>query len=245
MQSDRYSLKESFVLHRRNFRETSLLLDIFSREHGIFRLIAKGAMRGKGGRSGVLQPFLPLSLAWTSRGEPAILTGAEARGNIFELAGKNLFCGFYLNELLVKLLPPHDPHERIFDCYTQSLQRLESGLRLDETLRFFELALLEELGYGLLLDCEAENGTEIRADLYYAYRIEQGPVECKAGDGAISGTVLLGLRNGFLTGPEETLSAKRLLRRVLHHYLGGRPLNSRALFKYSTSHKRDDLGDIQ
>ena len=245
MQSDRYSLKESFVLHRRNFRETSLLLDIFSREHGIFRLIAKGAMRGKGGRSGVLQPFLPLSLTWTSRGEPAILTGAEAQGKIFELSGKNLFCGFYLNELLVKLLPPLDPHERIFDCYTQSVQRLESGLRLDETLRFFELALLEELGYGLLLDCEAENGDEIRADLYYAYRIEQGPVECKAGDGAISGAALLGLRNGFLTGPEETLSAKRLLRRVLHHYLGGRPVNSRALFKYSTSHTRDDLGDIQ
>ena len=85
-----------------------------------------------------------------------------------------------------------------------------------------------------MLDCEAENGNEIRADLYYAYRIEQGPVECKAGDGAISGAALLGLRNGFLTGPEEILEAKRLMRRVINYYLGGRPLNSRALFKYST-----------
>ena len=234
MESDRYSLKEAFVLHRRNFRETSLLLDIFSRDHGILRLIAKGALRGRGGRSGVLQPFLPLSLAWTSRGEPAVLTAAEARGNIFELSGKNLFCGFYLNELLVRLLPQHDPHERIFACYGQSLQRLETGGRLDETLRFFELALLEELGYGLLLDYDAESGAEIQAERYYAYRIEQGPVECVAGGSAVRGSVLLGLRNGFLAGHEEILEAKRLMRRVIQHYLGGRPLKSRALFKYST-----------
>ena len=231
--SDRHGLNDAFLLHRRNFRETSLLLDIFSREHGMLRLMAKGAMRGKGGRSGVLQPFLPLSLAWTARGEPAVLTAADASDKRFELAGKNLFCGFYLNELLIRLLPSHDPQPRIFEFYGQSLQRLECGERIDETLRFFELALLEELGYGLLLEHDAESGAAISHDRYYAYRIEQGPVECAAGDSAIRGSALLGLRDGILSGTQEILEAKRLLRRIIHHYLGGRPLKSRALFKYS------------
>jgi len=231
--SDRYGLKDAFLLHRRNFRETSLLLDIFSGEHGMLRLIAKGALRGKGGRCGVLQPFLPLSLAWTTRGEPPVLTAADARGKRFELSGKYLFCGFYLNELLTRLLPSHDPHPQVFAFYGQSLQRLETGERVDETLRFFELALLEELGYGLLLDYDAESGVAIKPERHYAYRIERWPVECAAGGLAIRGSTLLGLRDGFLTGTGEIIEAKHLLRRVIHHYLGGEPLKSRALFKYS------------
>jgi DNA repair protein RecO (recombination protein O) len=231
--ADCHGLRDAFLLHRRNYRETSLLLDIFSRDQGNLRLIAKGAMRVRGGRSGVLQPFLPLGLAWTARGEPPLLTAADARGRHFQLAGKKLFCGFYLNELLMRLLPSHDPYPRVFACYDESLQRLESGVRVDETLRFFELALLEELGYGLLLDQDAESGAAISPERHYAYRIEQGPVECAAGELTVRGSALLGLRDGFLPGPEETVEAKRLLRRVIHHYLGGRPLASRALFKYS------------
>lgn len=225
-------MKEAYLLHRRNYRETSLLLDIFSKEQGVLRLIAKGALRGKRGLCGVLQPFSPLGLSWTNRGDPAVLTSAESSGKSFELSGNNLFCGFYLNELLIKLLPTHDPYPRVFEYYHLSLRRLESGERVDETLRFFELALLEELGYGLLLDYDAQSGAQIRPDRYYAYLIEQGPIECEACDRAVRGSVLLGLRDGFLSGSEEIIESKRMMRRIIHHYLGGRPLISRNLFKY-------------
>ena len=231
--SDRHGLKDAFLLHRRKFRETSLLLDVFTREHGCIRLIAKGAMRGKNGQAGVLQPFLPLSLAWTIRGEPAVLTASDVRGQGFDLVGKYLFCGFYLNELLVKLLPTHDPLPQIFEYYEKTLNRLASGERMDESLRFFELALLEELGYGLILDYDAESGASIKPNCHYDYRIELGPVECKHGEVGLLGSALLGLRDGYLSGEQEILDAKRLLRRVIHHYLGGRPLKSRELFKYS------------
>lgn len=228
----RHSLCDAFLLHRWNFRETSLLLDIFTRDHGIVRLIAKGAMRSKGGRSGLLQPFLPLSLVWTARGEPAVLTSVESKGRAYGLSGKTLFCGFYLNELLLRLLPPHDPHSGIFSLYEQSLGRLESGERLDVSLRFFELALLEELGYGLLLDHDVASGEAISPERYYDYRVEQGPVESVAGGQAIRGSALLGLRDGRLDCADDLKESKRLMRRVIHHHLGGRPLKSRELFKY-------------
>lgn len=231
--ADRHSLRDAFLLHRRNFRETSLLLDVFSRELGIVRLAAKGALRGgKAGRSGLLQPFTPLSLGWTARGEPAVLTAAESRGTAFKLSGKTLFCGLYLNELLLRLLPEHDPHPQAFAFYEQSLARLQSGERLEESLRFFELGLLEEIGYGLLLDCDADSGADIRPERHYVYHIEQGPVESAPGAQAIRGASLLGLRDGCLQGPAEIGEAKWLMRRVIHHHLGGKPLKSRELFKY-------------
>ena len=228
----RHSLRDAFLLHRWNFRETSLLLDMFTRDHGIVRLLAKGALRSKGGRSGLLQPFLPMSLVWTARGEPAVLTTIESKGRAYGLSGKTLFCGFYLNELLLRLLPSHDPHPGIFSFYEQSLGRLESGERLDVSLRFFELALLDELGYGLLLDHDAASGEAISPERYYDYHVEQGPVESREGGQAIRGSVLLGLRDGHLACADDLKESKRLMRRVIHHHLGGRPLKSRELFKY-------------
>jgi DNA repair protein RecO (recombination protein O) len=231
---DRFSLQNAYLLHRRNFRETSLVLDVFSRDHGIRRLIAKGAMRGKGGgRSALLQPFVPLGLGWTLRGEPAVLTTAEPLGQAVKLVGKTLFCGFYLNELLVNLLPEQDPHPEVFGLYQQTLTMLETGIHIDETLRGFELALLEELGYGLILDHDVETGAALRPESYYEYRIEFGPVISETGAAATRGSTLLGLSQGILAEPESKTEAKRLMRRVLNHYLGGRPLKSRELFKYS------------
>jgi len=230
----RQTLRDAFLLHSWNFRETSLLLDIFSRDQGIVRLVAKGALRSKGGRFGILQPFLPLGLAWAGRGELGFLTAAETQGKAYALVGKTLFCGFYLNELLLRLLPPHDPHPGIFEAYGRSLARLEGAGGLDESLRGFELALLEELGYGLLLEHDAVSGEAIRPERYYDYHIEQGPVESKAAGGqAVRGSVLLGLREGRLAGAEDIQESKRLMRRVIHHHLGGRPLKSRDLFKYT------------
>jgi DNA repair protein RecO (recombination protein O) len=229
-QADRHALRDAFLLHRRHYRETSLLLDVFTREHGILRLLAKGALRGKAGRGGLLQPFAPLSLGWTWRGEPPVLVAAESRGEVCGLSGKSLYCGFYLNELLLRLLPEGDAHPEIFSVYEQTLARLAGGECLDESLRFFELALLAEIGYGLELGHDAESGAEISPERHYDYRPEQGPVESAPGVQTVRGSTLLGLRDGYLSGPEETGEAKRLMRRLVSHHLGGRPLKSRELF---------------
>jgi DNA repair protein RecO (recombination protein O) len=220
-----------FLLHRRNYRETSLLLDVFSRDHGILRLLAKGAMRGRVGKSSILQAFAPLNLSWTARGELPILTAAEATDKAFSLRGSALFCGFYLNELLLHLLPEYDPHPGIFAIYTEALHRLQTGIALDANLRFFELALLDELGYGLLLDYDADSGAAIQPECHYWYQIEYGPVLADPSEQTVRGATLLGLRNADLSGRLENTEAKRLMRRIISHYLGGKPLKSRELFK--------------
>jgi DNA repair protein RecO (recombination protein O) len=230
----RASLQDAYLLHRRHCRETSLLLDVFSREHGLLGLIAKGVLRSKSKGSN-LQLFTPLQLSWSGKAARSTLTDAELTANPRNLAGDALFCGFYLNELLLRLLPAHDPHPRLFDYYQQTLERLEQAENLEETLRFFELALLEEIGYGLTLEQEVETGSAIHPSQAYIYHLEHGPVASEPGTGCITGACLLGLRTGNLNTPALRLEAKRLMRRVLHHHLGGKPLKSRDLFKYSKS----------
>jgi DNA repair protein RecO (recombination protein O) len=149
------------------------------------------------------------------------------------LAGAHLFCGFYLNELLWRLLPQHDSHPRIFDHYEETLSRLrEAGAGCAETaLRFFELALLREIGYGPLLEHDAESGEAIRPDRHYIYHREKGPVAAEPGVRAVSGACLLGLRDGRLSNAGELREAKRLMRCLIDPLLDGRPLKSRELFK--------------
>lgn len=228
---DRVLLEACFVLHRRPYRETSLLVDVLARDKGVTRLLAKGAARGKGGRAGLLQPFAPLSLSWSGSTELPTLVAAESEAPGYDLVGTALFCGLYLNELLLRLMPPQDPHPELFEHYRRLLRVLEAGSAIDQALRFFELSLLEHLGYGLLLDDAASGAGPIRADRYYLYRIEEGPRECAPCQGAVRGTTLLGLRQGFLPGPEEMREAKALMRFVLAYYLGAKPLKSRELFK--------------
>jgi len=231
----RVSLQNAFLLHRRSCRETSLLLDVLTADFGLCRLIAKGALKSRGGRFAVLQPFVPLSLSWAGRSELPVLCGAESRDRAFSLERKALFCGLYMNELLLRLLPAHDPHPGIFSLYEESLRRLDAVQSLDGTLRFFELALLDEIGYGLALAQEIETGAEIRADKFYDYLVERGAVESSPGPQAIRGKTLLGLRDGHLSGAVELNEAKRLMRRIINHHLGGRALKSRELFKYVKS----------
>jgi DNA repair protein RecO (recombination protein O) len=228
---DRVLLEACFVLHRRPYRETSLLVDVFARDKGLLRLLAKGATRGKGGRAGLLQPFAPLSLSWAGNLELPTLTEAESAGPGYALAGAALFCGLYLNELLLRLLPTQDSHPALFTRYQGLLVALASGEAAEPHLRFFELSLLDELGYGLLLDFEAAGAEPIRADRHYVYHIEEGARPSEPRRGAVHGSTLLGLRRRCLPGPLEISEAKQLMRFVLGHYLGGKPLKSRELFK--------------
>lgn len=221
---ERVLLEDAYVLHRRPYLESSALVDILSLHHGRLRLLAKGVRRGKSALP--LQPFLPLRLSWTGGAELPLFTAAEAAGTAPGLSGTALYCGFYLNELLLHLLPSRDPCPAVFRLYRDSLARLQAETERESALRFFELGLLEEIGYGLALD------PEIDPARHYLYVIEQGLVEIEAaGTESISGATLLGLMRGRLEHAGELREAKRLLRRLLNHYLDGRPLKSRTLFQ--------------
>lgn len=228
---ERVLLADAAVLHRRAYQESSLLVDIFAADHGRLRLIAKGARRGRNAQAQLLQPFIPLRLSWAGRGELPTLTAVESAGHALALNGVALYCGFYVNELLLHLLPPRDPSPPVFQLYFDTLRELQGETRPEKALRFFELSLLEEIGYGLSLDREARGG-EIDPAKHYSYIPEQGPVAMdQPGTAAVRGSTLLGLRRKHLDTPEEWREAKRLMRRIIQHHLNGRALKSRALFK--------------
>ena len=221
---ERVLLEEAYVLHRRPYRETSALVDILSARHGRLPLLAKGLRRGKS--ADPLQPFRLLRVSWTGNVEFPLYTGAESIGAAPILVGAALYCALYLNELLLHLLPPGDPCPKVFRLYRDSLARLEPEAGRENTLRRFELGLLEEIGYGLDLYAEIDPARR------YLYVIEQGLAEAKLDHtDSISGATLLNLRRGALEDAGELREAKHLMRRLLNHYLGGRPLKSRTLFQ--------------
>jgi DNA repair protein RecO (recombination protein O) len=230
MSSDRVALQPVYILHRRPYRESSLLVEAFSAEYGRIGLIAKGAQR-PGRWQGLLQPFRPLLFSWSGRGELRTLTGAEPQRLAPPLAGRTLFSGFYLNELLIRLLQREDPHPELYHRYDVSLAALAG----DEewALRLFERDLLREIGYGLNLESDGV-GQPLSPETLYDYHVEQGPFPSARGTTGslrVHGGSLLALSGVAHPGPQARQEAKRLLRGVLAVYLGGRPLESRELYR--------------
>lgn len=236
--SRRIENEPGYVLHARPWRETSLILEAFTRAHGRVGLIARGARRPRSRLRGQLVPFLPLLLSWTGRGELPTLTGADPEGPSRPLRGRALFSGFYLNELLLKLLPRNDAHGKLFGDYRDALAGLGAGGTAEPVLRVFEKRLLDALGYGPTLDREADTGAPISPHRRYRYLLQHGPVDepgagASAGEGvAVSGRTLLALARGRLgDGQEwERQEARTLMRAILAPHLGPRPLGSRQLF---------------
>ena len=232
--TQRVQLEPGYVLHRRAYRETSLLLDVLTREHGRVGLVARGARRGRDSPAAVLQPFVPLLFTWSASGELGTLAGAESAGPRAEISGKLLFSGLYANELLVRLLPRNDPHPELFGVYATLLGSLSQRHLLESTLRRFEMQLLAELGYGLVLDRTAGEGTAIDPQRYYHYLPEHGAVPARSGDSAgvrVKGNILLAIAQDRFESEAVLSGAKRLMRCVLAHHLGNRPLASRTLFR--------------
>ncbi len=230
----RVSLQEAYLLHRRNYRETSLLLDFFTRSHGRITLLGKGIRRRKYHHAAVVWPFVPLAIAWSGRGELPVMTKAENLGPGGLSNPQHLACALYLNELMVHLLAPGDPHPCIFDLYHCTLQQLVVEREPAGLLRHFELRFLEEIGYALVLDREIENGAPIQPDRCYRYLPEHGPIESEAVIDSIRGSTLLAMQRRELDCPAALNEAKRLTRRMISHLLGERRLHSRELFKYSS-----------
>lgn len=221
----------AFVLHAYPFRETSLIVEVFARDFGRVALLARGARRPRSALRGLLLGFQPLELAWAGKGEVQTLMKAEWQGGQPLLAGKALFCGYYLNELLMHLLPREDAHERLFSVYAETLRRFADGVH-ESDLRRFERALLQELGYGLTLETDAM-GIPLDPAGHYAYEIERGLVRLpRPGSSAlsVSGKTLIDLAAEDFADPRSLTEAKQLMRALIAHYTGGRGLETRKIF---------------
>lgn len=224
----------AFILHSYPFRETSLLLEVFSRHHGRLPVVARGARRPRSTLRGLLMNFQPLRLAWFGKGEVRTLHAAEWQGGQPQLQGTALLCGFYLNELLLNLMARDDAHENLFDYYQQTLQRLAHEQDHAATLRCFEKHLLQELGYALLLEYEADSGKPIIAGAQYRYVIERGalPESADAPEGlTVLGKTLQDIAADDYRDPLSARQGKQLMRMLLNHYLAGKVLHTRELIR--------------
>ncbi|HLX79640.1 MAG TPA: DNA repair protein RecO [Burkholderiales bacterium] len=224
-----------FVLHAYPYKETSLIIEAFTRRYGRVGLLARGARRPRSMMRGVLLAFHPLRLTWSASAELGTLMSAEWGGGQPALAGTGLMCGFYINELLLRLMPRDDPHEALFDAYGEALARLAKGearaAAYSIVLRGFERRMLAELGYAPVLDRDAVNGAAIEPAKHYAYEAERGPVETrrKDGDSVISGRTLLDMAADNYDDSRTRDEARRLMRALIAERLGGQSLFTRAM----------------
>lgn len=217
---ERVSLESAYVLHHREYRDTSRILDVFSSRHGRLTLFARGARGPKSKLAPLLMPFRPLFLSWTGRGDAAQLAGAEPDGEALPLAQKHLMSAFYLNELIISLTTRHDPQPQLFDDYARALRRLCMETQPEPALRVFEKRLLECIGYGLELD--------VAAGSHYQFVASQGLYEVREdAPGAYAGRSLLALREESLDDAQTLDVARRVLRQALDHCLEGRELRTR------------------
>lgn len=232
------TLQPAFILHQRPYRNSSVLLEVFSLNHGRFGLIGRGVKGKKQNRQALLQPFTPVLLSWSARGELGTLIDVEPDGSAISLTGNVLLSGFYLNELLIYLLHRNDPYPDLFSYYRKVLEQLGEvssqkmgAVSLQVHLRYFEKQLLQEMGYGMVLDYEVESGEVVEPERNYRYIIGEGPVKVENLHvaGLFKGASLLAYANETLDSVQYLRDAKRLSRSLLDHYLGGRPLNSRKL----------------
>lgn len=221
----------AFILHQRPYRETSVLLDVFSEESGRVRLIAKGIRNKKRSQSGLLQLYQPLLISWIGRGELHTVTAVESNGPRYLLQAESALCGLYINELMVKLLPLAESEPEIFKAYQQALLGLQQQDNTEIVLRLFEKRLLSYLGYGLVLDRIAETGLPIDEQLRYSYQPDSGLSLWQQGQAlSISGRSLQHLSTESDFDQQSLLEIKQLMRTVIQFYLGDKTLQSRQLF---------------
>lgn len=231
----RQEAQPAFVLHSYPYLETSLIVEVFTQNSGRIAVVAKGAKRPTSALRGLLRAFQPLLLSWGGKSELRTLHKAEWQGGQLPLQGTALICGFYLNELLIRLLHRNDPHERLFACYQEALSDLSTASDYIPVLRHFEQRLLQEMGYALTLDHDVSSGKPIKPTQMYCYEIERGPV-ASSNDNCpfnlqLSGKTLLDMCQGDYSAPLTRLQSRVLMRHLLSHYLGDKPLHTRQLLK--------------
>ena len=236
----RVQLEPAYLLHHQPWRESSRILELLTRSHGRVSVFARAARRGSSALPATLQPFAEVLVSWSGRGEAGQLTGAERASPPAALAGERLMSGFYVNELLLRLLPRHDPHPALYVDYSAVIARLSDPSQDPaRALRLFEKRLLEELGWGLELLHDAATGESIEPRRAYRYRLDGG---AEAIDGVAEGALvfdgasLLALARGQLDDPGSLADARRLLRAALDQCLEGRPLRTREVMRAMRVH---------
>ncbi len=217
-----------YLLQQRKCRETSLIVDVLTRDYGIITLWAKGVRKPKSRLAGLFFPFNALDWSYSPGYDMKFLNHVELASSPVQLQGAALYSGFYINELIGYLLPKDDPCPEIFDDYQVLLQQLTQHCSIEPTLRFFELSLLEWLGYGLDLNYDGKSNRPIVADKDYVFDPDYGI--CTATNGYISGQTLIDLQQGQLSGSLALMQTKKLMRVVIDFYLQGRELKSRKVF---------------
>ncbi len=231
---------EAYLLHRRPYRDSSLIVDLLTRRHGRIGLVCRAARQPRSTGYAINQCFCPLQVGWQGRGDLASLRHVEALQQPSILRGDELFSGLYVNELLMRLLHRHDPCPDIFDLYVAMLAELPQvsadRLALHSALRRFEICLLTLVGYGPVLLHDVESGQDVEADADYLYRPLQGPVLLQSPAVTsrrglvVHGRTLLGLAAGQLLDELSARQARQLMRQIILACLGGKPLQSWRLF---------------
>ena len=221
-----------YVLHRRHYRESSLIIDLLTRDRGRVSAVARGAMRKQSRLGAVLQPLCQLRLSLAGHSELMTLAVAEPQARAFRIIGRRLYAAFYLNELVMRLTATHDPNLGLYSAYEAALEELRQNVHIERLLRRFEKHALDALGLGLVLDSEAGGGA-LEPDKDYVYELHRGPVVARDPNAAprlLGATMLALARDADLTD-QQLRQAKTLMRFVIRHYLDGRPLRSRKLFE--------------
>lgn len=220
----------AYVLHTYDFKETSLVAELFSKEYGRVATVAKGARRPRSAMRGQLQSFQMLAATWSGKNELKTLHSLDWSDGLVTLQGEALMCGFYLNELLLRLLPREDAHEQLFEYYQATLRALSSGEQLATHLRRFELKMLQEMGYAVPLEFD-ELDAPVLADSEYRYEAEHGACALSATKNGIEiyGQTLLDMAQDNYNNMQTQQQSKQLMRYLLTHYLGEKPLHTRQL----------------
>ena len=229
----RVEQEPAYVLHRRAYRETSFLISLFTLEHGRLGVVAKGAARPKSPWKAQLQPFQPLLVDWQGRSELKNLSQIEVQRAPAIQGTRAMYCGFYVNELLERLLPTHEPSQQLFGAYIETLAGLALNEHLELVLRRFEWVLIDVLGYGFAWDWVTDLDQPVRGEETYGYDPQQGIVSATAGNALLTGLpgdTLLSLAEKRLEEPDSRRLAKRVSRALIDFLLQGRPLHSRKLF---------------
>lgn len=231
----RETIDTGYIVHRRRLRETSLLLQILTRGHGRFAVVARGALGGRKGGNSHYAEFTCYHLAWSGRSDLPTLLRAEPLGRAQRLAGARLFSAMYLNELIVRLVHRGEGDETGYAAYEQALRSLATDASLEPVLRRFEAMLLESCGYGMELACAVDTGEALDEAAPYHYVPERGPVTQTppVAHRVVAGGTLRALAGAAPWDAARLREAKRLMRFIVGHHLGGQPLTSRELFRLS------------
>lgn len=229
--STRVLNESAFVLHTLDYSESSVIVELLTQTHGRVSVLAKGAKKMTSRLHPILQTFQLLTVSFSGKNELHTLTGVEWEGGITPLENKSLLYGFYLNELLLKLLAKEDPHETLFHLYQDTLLQLSESKNAQAVLRQFEFALLKAIGFGYDLSVNVKNGENINPEAMYVVDVESGPRYAMVHDQSpkVLGKTLIDMMQANYVDQQTCQQSKLLMRYLLNHHLGGHVLQTRKI----------------